>query len=189
MSSQNTSESESHSFDSSGIQSANVFFSVDGFRVTRDVPLPYTLPGSASHLPETPGAVDIGDDDVEEADAGEAFRQEKDGEGTELAAKRNVFSNVLPGLVAQRLKSVIKGKALAPDESDDEEDSPTSDNNAMPRHRHTSAATSNALTQVEEDMDNDHVVKDQRHRGYNTFGWDSDVENVRAPEQAHAAGR
>jgi hypothetical protein len=144
-----------------------------------------------------PGAADVEDDEGEEADTGETYRQEKDGQGTELAAKRNVFSKVLPGLVAQRLKSVIKGKALAPDESDDEEDSPGSDNNTTnnndnhhaARHRHASTTTSNALTQVNEDLDSENVVKDQRHRGYNTFGWDSDVENVRAPDQVHAADR
>lgn len=42
-----------------------------------------------------------------------------------------------------------------------------------------------ASERLKDNEDTRQTLSEQRHRNYNTFGWDSDVENVKTPDRAH----
>lgn len=150
---------------------------VDGFRVTRDVPLPYTIPhGSTSATASI--AEDEADEDLDERSRGEQF---KVGEGVgvdhELGARVSKFPGLLPGEFAKRLKTAVFGrKADNPDESDDEDDSPATDTARDLYQRREGGQEGEEGLEERLNIARGHSSIRPRTQNYNTFGWESDPE-------------
>lgn len=103
-----------------------------------------------------------------------------------LDSRTNSFAHLLPGEVARRFKAAIFGTPGGPtyfDESDDEDDS--GDNRREQGH-----SSSNNDSEPEQSVNGRKrsakaQAPDQRQnaKNYNTFGYDADVENVRAANE------
>ena len=182
---------------------AHTLPSLDSFRVTREyvilhlaldlcssysflsVPLPYTIP----HEPASGAASIVNDqDDEDEAVQGEQYvtnpppPQEV---GTRTTGR---LAKLVPNAVGQKVKTAIWGKKAHLDESDDEdEDSPHSatEKGGNGQDDSSRGRQSSQLTGTTRDGGATPRVETAERKNYNTFGWDSDVEGVKAPDQAH----
>ena len=149
--------------------------------------MPYTIPQSGK-IPDI-NNVRSADEDGDDADVEgeETFRREKE-PAQELGTRTSTFSSLLPGEVGQRLKAVIWGRAAVED-SDDLENSGETDSAASPGSTGAREPDHEAAMEESQNKTIKKKISTQRHdvKNYNTFGWDSDVENIRNPDTAHVA--
>lgn len=173
---------------------------VDGFRVTRDVPLPYTIPNHPGSSAGSMQGVIMDEEDEEDnddesgqtgpraGDSGERFRQE-----IQAPQAPGALDKMLPGRVGRKLRAVILGrrKAAAVDESEDEEEdgdgdvSPATDGELEGIEAPESVSPSHGKVRQESGATAASQVKDVKN--YNTFGWDSERES--APVDGGPASR
>lgn len=97
------------------------------------------------------------------------------------------ITKLLPDTVGRKLRTAILGRRTAMDESDDEEeDSPHSAAEGPRRSKDSSRERQTSqMTGTTKHSGNDPTQHSNDRKNYNTFGWDSDVEGVRSPDEAH----
>jgi len=163
---------------------------VDGFRVTRDVPLPYTMPQTSSTLPAIVADEGVTDEEGVAMRGDEGFKAENGTDPVSLGTRRSTFDKLLPGEVGRKLKSIIFGtRSIAADESDDE-DSPATDSAAHKR-RGSGGESSPDEGDLTDEVDQNRKTTAHNNRDKNDFrnnqtlGYDSEIEIVRTPERVH----